>query len=206
MTPTPHRQCFWLGGSPCSGKSTISARLKDRLGLAVYHVDDEFGTHLTRIDPLRHPAFTRWLKSTWDERWMQPADALLHEAIACYTEHFSLVQADVLALDPPLLVEGTALLPGLAADLGVDHDHALWLLPSADFQREHYAKREFIKGILAECSAPDAAFENWMQRDIAFARWTASEAKRCHYPYIIVDGSEPIEAVEAQVIAHFRLG
>jgi broad-specificity NMP kinase len=36
---------FWLGGSPCAGKSSISERLASDFGLDIYHVDEAFEIH-----------------------------------------------------------------------------------------------------------------------------------------------------------------
>ena len=104
---------FWLGGSPCAGKSSIGNILASRFKFDVYHADDAFEAHARRFDPVLHPTLTRWCASSWDERWMQPLDGLVRDVIDCYREHFTLILGDVLSApkDKPLLVEGTALLP-----------------------------------------------------------------------------------------------
>ncbi len=132
---------YWLGGSPCAGKSSISSLLAERFPLDVYHVDEAFETHAQRFDCILHPALTKWCAATWEQRWMQPVDDLVREVIACYAEHFTLALADIRARteNKPLLVEGSALLPGLVASLLPTRHHALWLVPTVDFQRAHYA-------------------------------------------------------------------
>jgi len=47
MSETENRlsNVFWLGGSPCSGKSSISEILPQRFNLDVYHVDEAFAAH-----------------------------------------------------------------------------------------------------------------------------------------------------------------
>src|SRR5687768_14715644 len=104
---------FWLGGSPCAGKSSISDILASRFDLDVYRVDEAFEIHAQRFDPVSHPALTKWRAASWNQRWMQPIDSLVRNVIACYGEHFTLILEDVLSLPhhKPLLVEGTALLP-----------------------------------------------------------------------------------------------
>src|SRR5437667_8884473 len=120
---------FWLGGSPCAGKSSISEVIARRFGLDVYRVDEAFESHAQRFDPLRHPALTKWSRSSWDQRWMQPVDSLLQDVIACYREHFTLVLEDILSLRKRkfLLVEGTALLPSQVADVLSRKRQAIWL-------------------------------------------------------------------------------
>src|SRR5438128_10271014 len=75
---------FWLGGSPCAGKSSISEVIARRFGLDVYRVDEAFESHAQRFDPLRHPALTNWSKSSWNHRWMQPVESLVREVVPCY--------------------------------------------------------------------------------------------------------------------------
>lgn len=201
------KNVFWLGGSPCSGKSSISAVLARRFGLDVYHLDEAFDTHIKSLDPENHPALTRWCAASWDQRWMQPQDVLLTEVIACYSEHFSMVLKDILSLPKtnPLLVEGSALLPGEVNGVLAEKRQAVWLIPTADFQREQYAKREWVKGILQKCGEPETAFNNWMERDIQFARWVAAETKSSSFRLLTLDGSQPIEETATMIAAGFGL-
>ena len=198
---------LWLGGSPCSGKSSISEIIASRFSLDVYRVDEAFESHAQRFDPLRHPALTKWSKSSWNQRWMQPVESLVQEVIACYREHFTLVLEDILSLPnrKSLLVEGTALLPAQVASVLSRQRRAIWLIPSADFQRAHYSRRDWVPGILAQCSKPEEAFHNWMERDMRFARWIEAEASATHLSLLRVDGNRTIEQNAEAVARHFQL-
>ena len=198
---------FWLGGSPCAGKSSISEIIASRFGLDVCHVDETFEAHEQRCDPLRHPALTKWSKSSWNQRWMQPVESLVQEVIACYREHFTLVLEDIFSLPrrKSLLVEGAALLPAQVASVLSRQSRAIWLIPTADFQRTYYSRRDWVRGILAQCSKPEEAFHNWMQRDIRFAQWIEAEASATHLPFLRVDGDRTIEQNAEVVATHFQL-
>jgi 2-phosphoglycerate kinase len=197
---------FWLGGSPCSGKSSISEILASRFDLDVYHVDSALETHTQRLDPVHQPALTKWCESSWNQRWIQPIDMLVQDAIACYREHFALIHEDILRMPKrkSLLVEGSALLPGLVADVLKERSHAIWILPSADFQRAHYSEREWARDIVAQCSNPELAFHNWMERDARFAEWVEAEATTLNLPILRVDGNRTLEENAAAVAAHFQ--
>lgn len=197
---------YWIGGSPCAGKSSISNQLACQFGLAIYHVDDHFARHCQQLDPVHHPALTHWNTSTWDERWMRPVDQLLGEVIACYDEHFSLLLEDLARIEEgkPLLIEGSALLPRRVADLQVAAERAIWIVPTADFQRQHYSQREWVNGILAQCDDPQRAFDNRMNRDADFAKWVSDEASKLGYSVLVVDGSQSLAANTEQVAKHFR--
>ena len=199
--------CYWIGGSPCAGKSSVTNLLAAQFGLAPYHVDDHFNRHVQHLDPIRQLALTRWLAASWNQRWMQPPDQLLQEVIACYDEHMTLVLEDLAAsaTDAPLLVEGSALIPQRLGEMGVSMNQAIWLVPTADFQWHYYSQRTWIKEILQQCEDPERAFANWMGRDTHFAQWVSGEAKRLHFPVITVDGCIPIEKIALQVAKHFCL-
>lgn len=195
----------WLGGSPCSGKSSVSRLLSERLELSLYQVDFQLREQMDRLDPERHPALSAWMAATCDERWLKPLDELMADAVACYTDHFSLILEDLNALSSEqiTLAEGTALLPHLVAKLGIQPDAALWLTPAPSFQIEYYGKRPWVAGMLADCSDPERAFDNWMERDIQFARWVANEADHLGFALLRVDGSQSIEANAIAVADHF---
>lgn len=199
--------CFWIGGSPCAGKSSVTNLLAAQFGLTTYHVDDHFNRHAQHLDPIRQPALTRWLAASWNQRWMQPPDQLLREVIDCYQEHMTLVLEDLFAsaTDASLLVEGSALIPQRLGEMDVPVNHAIWLVPTAEFQRNYYSQRTWIKGILRQCDAPEQAFENWMERDSRFAHWVAEQARKFGYPVLIVDGAESIEEIAHRVAAHLGL-
>lgn len=198
---------FWLGGSPCAGKSSVSEVLARRFALDVYHVDEAFDRHVLGLDPARQPALAAWYASSWDERWMRPPGDLLRNVIPCYGEHFALILNDILTTPgrKPLLVEGAALLPRHVAGLIPKRSRALWMIPSADFQREHYSKRQWERGAVEQCQSPEGAFENWMGRDARFAEWVEAEARALNLQVLKVGGSQSIEENAAAVAEHFQL-
>jgi uridine kinase len=208
MSDSKHKleHVFWLGGSPCAGKSSISEIIASRFGLDVYHVDEAFERHAQEFDSTRHPALTKWLASSCNQRWMQPIDSLVRDAIGCYQEHFTMILEEILSLpERPLLVEGTALLPGALASVLSHRSHAIWVIPTTDFQRVYYAKRDWAQGVLAQCSDPEAAFDNWMERDSRFAKWIEAEASELDLALLKVDGNQTIEENAEAVAAHFQL-
>jgi 2-phosphoglycerate kinase len=200
------KNVFWLGGSPCAGKTSISETISKHFGIEVYHVDEAFEVHAPRFDPFRHPSLTKWLASSCDQRWMQPIDRLVQDVIACYQEHFTLILEDLLAIAKPkrLLVEGSALLPRLVASALSHRSQAIWLIPTADFQRAHYLERQWARGVVAQCSDPDIAFHNWMERDIRFARLIEAEASSLSLPLLRIDERQTIKENEEEVAAHFQ--
>jgi 2-phosphoglycerate kinase len=198
---------FWLGGSPCAGKTSITGALAARFDLDVYRVDEVFEVHAQHFDPDLHPALTKWRASSWNQRWMQPLETLLGDVIACYREHFTLILADIFSMprDRPLLVEGTALLPRQVAGVLAGRNRAIWVVPTASFQAEHYSRRDWVLRVLEQCDDSGAAFHNWMARDAKFARWLTAEVNALGLELLRVDGGRTIEENTEAVVAHFRL-
>lgn len=198
---------FWLGGSPCAGKSSITEIIASRFDLEAYHVDEAFETQVQGLNPVHHPTLAQWLESSWNQRWMQPVDCLVENVIGCYREHFDLVRQDILARPrrKSLLVEGTALLPRAVANILPNRSHAIWIIPTADFQREHYSRRGWARKIAEQCTDPEVAFQNWMERDIRFAEWIEAEVSTLNLQLLRIDGSRTIAENAEEVAGHFQL-
>lgn len=200
------RHVLWIGGAPCSGKSTIVARLAQRHLLTPYSCDDAFGRHAAQATAEEHPEFYRVSRSSWDEIWMRPPEVLLADEVAIYRQEFPMVLDDLLALpaDRPVIAEGAALMPHLVAPLLSDPRQGVWIVPTEPFLRQHYPGRgEWVQAILAQCSRPDEALDRWLGRDAAFAAGVSEEATRIGLPVLRVDGSRTIEQNAAWVEGQF---
>ncbi len=200
------RKHFWVGGSPCAGKSTITNLLAEQLGWEVYRVDEHTDAHFKRSTAVSHPTFHHLMQLQGDALWMRPVEKQFQDEIAFCADQFSLILEDVEKMEgeETAVIEGTSLLPHLIASQLDSLHEAIWLVPTPTFQQEHYAKRPWINGILSQCSNPDQAWENWMQRDILFARWVIQEAKRLDLHIIEVDGSRTIGKTTKLVQAWFK--
>ncbi|HKP72847.1 MAG TPA: hypothetical protein VJT82_07915 [Pyrinomonadaceae bacterium] len=198
---------YWMGGSPCAGKSSTASLLSGQFGLKIYSCDDAHDAHVKRAQPDSHPTIFRSTGSSWDEIWMRPVESMAEAEIQFYREEFELITEDLLALpaDAPVLAEGSALLPQCVAPLLLRPHQSIWVVPSEEFQREQYARREWVAGILEQCQNPDAAFQNWMGRDAEFARRVTREAGERALRVLEVDGSRSISETSQTVAAHFNL-
>jgi hypothetical protein len=200
------RHVYWIGGSPCSGKSTIVHLLSEGWAFYSYNCDDAFQRHGEQITPEEQPTFYRVLHMTWDEIWMRPVEELLADVLAVYGEEFDLILHDLLALPAgrPVVAEGAALLPSLVRQALADPSHAIWVVPTEVFQRHHYPERgAWVQQIVSRCTHPEEAFGNWMDRDIAFGRWVAREARERGLCVLTVDGTRTIRENAERVKQHF---
>lgn len=198
----------WIGGSPCAGKSTIADHLAAQHGLQIYHCDAFFPAHMQAADPAQQPTLHTLQHMSWDSIWLQPLAALVERVVLAYREEFDQIVADLLALpaDTPILAEGTALMPELLAGLGVAPNRAIWLVPSEAFQRAAYpARGEWVQSAVRDCSDPEQAFRNWMDRDVTFARGVAQDAAARGLRLVEVDGTRSIADHAALIERWFQL-
>ena len=203
MTGAP---IYWIGGSSCGGKSSLARRLADEYGLALYSCDEHYEGHLGRIADRAPSAMLAVSRMKAEEIFYTRS---VSEQLATYLdvlqEDFHHVRNDLAAFgDGPVVVEGNQLLPWVMEPLLRPQDRAIWLIPTEDFQREHYATRGWIHGILRSTSNPEVAFNNWMTRDALFAERVRTEAQERGLEVMAVDGSRTLDEMYAEVLA--RLG
>ena len=197
---------YWLGGSPCAGKSSVADLLAQRYGLTVYRCDDAYFRHVEICNPIDHPTLHAITTMSWDQIWMRPVEVQVAAEFAAYREEFPLILADLSRLpqDRPILVEGAACLPELVQQVAAARQ-ALWFVPTPAFQRHHYSQRGFIQEILAQCRDPQQAWANWMERDERFGREVAVAAAHRGFVVEWVDGRRSTEELTALVAAHYGL-
>jgi hypothetical protein len=202
---TSWENTYWIGGSPCSGKSSIADRLAVQYGLHVYHCDDHFNDHVAVADPLTQPHLHRLQTLTWEWLFMRPVAEQVAGEIAIYEEEFALILDDLRKLrrEAPLIVEGAALLPALLTPLLPCPSHAIFIIPTGAFQRETYAQRPWPQELLAQCSDPQRAWENWMERDEQFGRHVAAAARAAALTVLNADGQRTLQENTLAVAAHF---
>lgn len=193
---------FFLGGSPCAGKSSTAEILKKRFDFHYVRLDDRLGAHLTAASHTSQPTLARIAAASCDELWLIPPRSQTRRMICAYEEEFPLHLGEIDGLPRPFLLEGAALLPHLIAAQSIPPQQAVFLIPSSAFQRFYYSRRGWPHHVVKDCADPTQAFENWMHRDELFARWLRRQAIKHRYPVILIDGSREIDAIADQVADH----
>jgi len=182
---------YWIGGSPCAGKSSIADILAATYGLTLYRTDEAYSRHEKVVTPEQHLIFYKLTHCSSEELWMRPVEQQVMEEIALYREEFPLILDELLALPrpQPILVEGAALLPECVLPFLLEPQRAIWIIPTAEFQLHHYGLRAWAKDVVKDCTNPEQALQNWMQRDIRFARWVEQEAQQQRMRILVVNGA-----------------
>lgn len=207
MNENHSREIYWIGGSPCSGKSTIAELIADKYDFTYYKCDDAYHNHMKRCRSELHPIMTKLKGLSINDIFSRPVEQQVDETIKFYREEIRLILEDLRSgsSSKPILVEGAALLPENVSPLLYTKDHGVWIIPTAKFQIEQYSKREWIQSILEECGDPKQSFENWMNRDIEFAQFIKNDAQSRGLKVIVVDGRNTIEENFAIVEEHLKL-
>lgn len=199
---------LWIGGSPCSGKSSVAKMLAEAYGFRVYHCDEAFERHILMAHPDRHPTLHGISRMTWEEIWMRPIEELVQDEISAYREQFEMIVSDLQALPKttPIIAEGAALLPEKVYEYFIRRWHVLYMIPTPQFQWDVYPRRgAWVEEVISQTSDPVRAFQNWMQRDIQFGDWVYKRAVEHDMDIFEVDGSFNLAETTQLLERYFRL-
>ncbi|RSJ23348.1 hypothetical protein D8828_03305 [Streptococcus intermedius] len=189
---------YMIGGSPCSGKSTIASLLARQYQLLHIKLDDFVDEMMSQASVDSQPICL--LRQDRNPEEMADEEWRFYEEIFPYVKSYLIKNQD-----RPLLVEGAGLLSHLVKELEWPASSYLCLTPTADFQKKHYKQREWVPYVLEGTTNPEQAFENWMQRDILFAQMVRKEAMKLGYPSLIADGSQSEKQTVEEVARLLKL-
>lgn len=207
ITEVSSMPVYTIGGSPCSGKSTVAEALADRYGLHYFKVDDHLDRYLKAGAEQGLPACRLAVSMTPDQTWLRDPAVQCAEELRIYEEISGFVLADLTALTDSrsVITEGAAWLPALAASRKLPFDRYISITPTREFQIDHYRRREWVPFVLKDCSDRELAFRNWMERDVLFARAVGRQCADAGYLSVINDGSQSVDVLTDRVAAHFGL-
>lgn len=198
---------YYIGGSPCSGKSTVAEILSAKYNLYYFKVDD-FLDKYTKMGALKGYEICKKQDSMNAEKtWMREPSIQCKEEFMFYEEIFEFVLEDLRQIKSKgIITEGVAYLPRLMKRLNISKDRYISMIPSKDFQVSHYKKREWVQFVLEGCRDKENAFSNWMDRDILFAQEVQRQCKEEKYISIINDGNIELNELVSKVVAYLGLG
>lgn len=198
---------YYIGGSPCSGKSTVAELIAKKFDLYYFKVDD-FLDRYTALGALKNYEICRKQKElTTEQIWMREPKLQCKEELQFYEEIFEFVLQDLMISTGKsgMITEGAAYLPSLMKGRNVPENRYLSITPTREFQIFHYSQREWVPFVLEGCSNRQKAFENWMERDVLFAEKVRKQCEQEQYMSIVNDGTYSIEQLADIVAKHFGL-
>lgn len=106
---------YYIGGSPCSGKSTIAEILSKKYDLYYYKVDDYLDKYMQLGAAKGYEICKKQTELSADQIWMRDPNLQCAEEIQWYEEVFEFIQKDIKALScrKEIITEGTAYMPKL---------------------------------------------------------------------------------------------
>lgn len=144
---------YFIGGSPCAGKSTVAEILSKQYGLYYFKVDERLDEYTRRGAQMNYEICKKQVEMGADQIWMR------NPVLQCKEE----------------------------------------------FQISHFRQRNGIPYVLDGCSNLEAAFDNWMERDVLFAEEVVQECNVLGYQSIRNNGELSIEELVHKVSIHFGL-
>lgn len=198
---------YYIGGSPCSGKSIIAEALSEKYNLHYFKVDDYLDRYMKMGASDKKEICQKVENMTPEQIWMRNPLVQCEEELLIYEEIIEFILEDLKQIDCKngIITEGAAYLPKLVKHFNIPVERYISITPSKEFQIFHYSKREWVPYVLAECSDKEKAFENWMNRDVLFAEAVQQQCKELGYVSLINNGEMTVEELVNKVVTHFGL-
>jgi hypothetical protein len=180
-------EAVFVGGGTGGGKTTVARTLAVRHGLRLLQIDSLWYAHAERYGDSPPPPDIQWLE------WSPGKQAADFERISRLMLGFVLEDLPTLPDQPLVVVEG----PQILADLLPEGAHAVFLIPTREFQRSVLAPRPMPS------SDHDRALAARLVKDRLHAERVAALARERAFPVIEVDGSRSPDAIYQQVESLF---
>lgn len=198
---------YFIGGSPCSGKSTVAEILAKTYNLHYVKIDDYLDSYIKQGAQLNKEICVKQTKMSPEENWMSEPEVQCKEELQFYEETFAFALRDLKDMnsDRDIITEGAAFLPKLMKQENISDSMYLSITPTREFQISHYRQREWIRYVLEGCSDFEKAFSNWMERDCLFAQEVRNQCAEYGYRSIVNDGQMGIDEYVQITASHFYL-
>lgn len=198
---------YYIGGSPCSGKSTVSEAMSHKYDLHYFKVDDFLDEYTIKGAASGKPLCMKVKNMTSEDIWMREPEIQALEELQFYHEIFEFIIEDInnLSNQNGIITEGAAFLPYLMKNHNIDNKYYINITPTPEFQIFHYKQRPWISHVLEGCNDKEKAFMNWMNRDILFADAVRKQCEEIGYQYFITDGTSSTEELFKHVCLHFDM-
>ena len=198
---------YYIGGSPCAGKSSVAEILSKKHDLYNFKTDDFLDRYMQAGARKGYPVCRKTAGMSAEQIWMREPLLQCREEFDIYREIFEFVAADLDRIEwkGGIITEGAGYLPELMKQFGIPGSRYISITPAKEFQILHYRKRDFVPWVLEGCSDKEAAFRNWMDRDALFAQEVQRQCDKEKYVSVINDGTMGIEELADLVAVHFLL-
>lgn len=198
---------YYIGGSPCAGKSSVAEILSKKYDLYYFKTDDFLDRYMQTGARKGYPVCRKVTSMNAEQIWMREPFIQCREEFDIYREIFEFAETDLKQIDwkGGIITEGAAYLPELMKQSGIPDSRYISITPAKEFQITHYRERDFVPLVLEGCSDKEKAFRNWMDRDVLFAQEVQRQCQKENYISVINDGTMEMDELANLVAAHFEL-
>lgn len=198
---------YFIGGSPCAGKSTVAEIISKKYGMFYFAVDKFLDGYTKKGAQKGYPICKKQMEMRAEEIWMRDPLLQCNEEFQYYREVMEFIIDDLkqIRCENGIITEGAAYAPKIIGELRIPKSRYLSITPTREFQISHFRKRKFVPCVLDGCSDLEGAFQNWMGRDVLFAQEVRLQCEKEGYCSVVNDGSKTIEVMADLVTAHFGL-
>ena len=112
---------YYIGGSPCAGKSTVAEILSQKYDLYYFKVDDFLDSY-TKSGALKgYPICKKTVELNAEQIWMRDPSLQCREEFQFYEEIFEYIVSDLnqISCKNGIITEGAAYVPNLIKQLGI---------------------------------------------------------------------------------------
>ena len=198
---------YYIGGSPCAGKSSVAEILSKKHDLYYFKTDDFLDRYMQTGARKGYSVCRKVTSMNAEQVWMREPLVQCREEFDIYREIFEFVATDLKLIDwkGGIITERAVYLPELMKQSGISDSRYISITPAKEFQITHYRERDFVPLVLEGCSDKENAFHNWMDRDILFAQEVQRQCQKENYVSVINDGTMEMDELTNLVAAHFEL-
>lgn len=202
-------EIYWIGGSPCSGKSSIAEIISEKNDFYYYKCDDYLEHYIDIGSKINIPIMKIFKKMDINETWLERnIEEQVIDEIEFYYEAYKIIEKEIIKLNidkKDVIVEGAAIMPENIMKARINIKNYVCIIPTKEFQLEKFKERKWVKYYLAECENPEKAFQNWMERDIKFAEIMGKKAQEYNMKLIVENGKKTINERYKEIASYWHL-
>lgn len=127
---------YFVGGSPCAGKSTICEIISKKYNLYYYKFDDYLDDYMKLAAKNNKPLCKKNIAMNAEQIWMREPLIQSQEEFGIYEEIFKNLINDLkkIKCDKDIITEGCAYIPRLVKQLGISNNRYLSIIPTKNFK------------------------------------------------------------------------
>lgn len=201
------KNVYFITGTPCGGKTTISRELAKKHNMMLYDVDEKFGEHKALTDAENQPAMNKEFMNA-DEFFMRPYTEYVQWLKNNTREQLEYVILDLIQLSYTQKVVCDLHLTLEEAKILTDPSHIVFLLKDPSNIIEEYCNRpdhDDFKRYINSASDVDFAKANCNKTLEFLNREKYETVKKSHYCWVERTNENTVEKTLKIVETHFEL-